>query len=72
MLSYRTNRIKIQISKPQKEFRAEFGGHDVAPVGGGVGTGMQIRVADLNADGRPDIAVSGKTGTWVLLNEGAK
>ena len=50
----------------------EFTRHDVAPVGGGVGTGMQIRVADLNADGRPDIAVSGKTGTWVLLNEGAK
>jgi VCBS repeat protein len=50
----------------------EFTRHDVAPVGGGVGSGMQIRVADLNADGRPDIAVSGKTGTWVLLNEGAK
>jgi len=33
---------------------------------------MQIRVADLNADGRPDVAVSGKTGTWVLLNEGAE
>lgn len=50
----------------------EFTRHDVAPVGGGVGTGMQICVADLNADGRPDIAVSGKTGTWVLLNEGAE
>ena len=50
----------------------QFTRHDVAPVGSGVGTGMQICVADLNADGRPDIAVSGKTGTWVLLNQGAK
>ena len=50
----------------------QFTRHDVAPVGSGVGSGMQIRVADLNADGRTDVAVSGKTGTWVLLNEGAK
>jgi len=44
--------------------------HTISPPGGGVGTGMQIRVADLNGDGRPDIAVSGKSGTWVLFNEG--
>ena len=50
----------------------EFTRHTISPFGGGVGTGMQIRVADLNADGRPDVAVSGKTGTWVLLNEGAE
>jgi hypothetical protein len=50
----------------------EFTRHDVSPPGGGVGTGMQICVADLNADGRPDLAVSGKTGTWVLFNEGRK
>jgi hypothetical protein len=31
---------------------------------------MQICVGDLNADGRPDIAVAGKTGTWLLINEG--
>lgn len=42
----------------------------IAEPGSGVGTGMQIRVADLNGDGRPDIAVAGKTGTWLLLNEG--
>ena len=48
----------------------EFTRHDIAPIGGGVGIGMQIRVADLNADHRPDIAVSGKTGTWVLINQG--
>ena len=50
----------------------EFTRHDIAPIGGGVGSGMQIVVADLNADSRPDIAVSGKTGTWVLFNEGTK
>jgi hypothetical protein len=33
---------------------------------------MQICVEDLNGDGRPVIAVSGKTGTWLLINEGKK
>ena len=46
--------------------------HTISPPGGGVGTGMQICVADLTGDGRPDIAVSGKTGTWLLVNEGRK
>lgn len=50
----------------------EFTRHTISPPGGGVGAGMQICVEDLNADGRPDIAVSGKTGTWVLFNEGAE
>ena len=36
----------------------------------GVGTGMQIRVADVDKDKRPDIVVAGKTGTWVLYNRG--
>lgn len=48
----------------------KFVRHTISPAGGGVGTGMQIRVADLNGDGHPDIAVSGKTGTWLLINEG--
>ena len=50
----------------------EFTRHDISPFGGGVGAGMQICVADLNEDSRPDIAVSGKTGTWVLLSQGLK
>ncbi|MDH3583389.1 MAG: VCBS repeat-containing protein [Phycisphaerae bacterium] len=37
---------------------------------GRVGTGLQIRTADLNGDGRLDIAVAGKSGTYVLLNKG--
>ena len=36
---------------------------------GRVGTGLQIRVADLNSDSKPDIAVAGKSGTWVLLQK---
>jgi hypothetical protein len=50
----------------------EFVRHTISPPGGGVGTGMQICVADLTDDGRPDIAVAGKTGTWLLINEGVK
>jgi hypothetical protein len=38
----------------------------------GIGTGMQIRVADMNGDGRLDIVAAGKTGTWLLINEGVK
>jgi len=38
---------------------------------GHVGTGLQIRVADLNSDGRPDIVTPGKSGTHVLFNEGS-
>jgi hypothetical protein len=44
----------------------------ISDFGGGVGTGMQICVADMNGDGRPDVVVAGKTGTWLLVNEGLK
>ena len=37
---------------------------------GRVGTGLQIATADLNGDGRTDIAVAGKSGTYVLFNQG--
>ena len=46
--------------------KAGFVRHRIA-LGEGVGTGLQIRAADLDGDGRLDLAMSGKTGTWVLL-----
>ena len=39
---------------------------------GEAGIGLQIRVADMNADGRPDIVVPGKSGTHVLWNQGVQ
>ncbi len=36
---------------------------------GHIGTGLQIRTGDLNGDGRTDIAVAGKAGTWILFNQ---
>jgi len=50
----------------------KFQRHTISGFGEGVGTGMQIRTADFNQDDRPDIAVSGKTGTWVLINQGRR
>ena len=50
----------------------QFTRHTIAGPGENVGTGMQIRVVDLNGDKKLDIVVSGKTGTWVLMNEGVK
>jgi hypothetical protein len=49
-----------------------FTRHAIGDFGEGIGTGMQIRVADLDGDGRLDIAVAGKTGTWVLVNEAVR
>ena len=37
---------------------------------GQAGTGLQIRVADLNGDGWKEIIVPGKSGTHILWNEG--
>lgn len=43
----------------------------VSPPGeDGPGVGLQLRVADLNGNGRPDLAVPGKSGTYVIWNEG--
>jgi len=47
-----------------------FTRHTIAAPGEGVGIGLQIAVGDLNGDGRNDIAVSGRTGTWLLINKG--
>ena len=37
-------------------------------VSGKIGTGLFIRNADLNTDGRIDLVVAGKTGTYILFN----
>ncbi len=50
--------------------RLQFTRYPISDFGGGVGSGMQICVADLNQDGRPDVAVAGKSGTYILFNEG--
>lgn len=50
----------------------KFTRHTIADAGDNVGIGMQICVADLNGDKKPDIAVAGKTGTYVLINQGSK
>lgn len=34
---------------------------------GHIGCGLQIVTADLNNDGKTDLAVAGKSGTWLLL-----
>jgi len=36
----------------------------------GPGVGLQLRVADLNGNGRPDLAAAGKSGTYIIWNEG--
>lgn len=36
-------------------------------IAAGVGTGLQIRAADMNADGKTDLVTAGKDGTQVLL-----
>jgi hypothetical protein len=46
-----------------------FTRHAIGDFGEGIGTGMQVRVVDLDGDGKLDIAVAGKTGTWVLVNK---
>ena len=46
--------------------RARFTRHLIAK---GVGTGLQIRVADMNRDGKLDIVTAGKNGTRVLLQK---
>lgn len=35
----------------------------------GPGVGLQLRVADLNGNGRPDLAAVGKSGTYIIWNE---
>jgi len=51
--------------------KTEFTRHTIDD-SGKVGTGLQIRTADINDDGRIDIAVAGKTGTYILFNKGKR
>lgn len=44
---------------------------DVISWDDGVSSGMQILVVDLNNDKKLDIAVAGKSGTYVLINKGS-
>ena len=48
----------------------KFAKHEVHR--GQAGIGLQIRIADMNGDGKLDIVVPGKSGTHVLMNEGVK
>ena len=41
-----------------------------APAGKGPGTGLQIRVRDLDGNGWKDIIVPGKSGTHIIWNNG--
>lgn len=58
------------------QWRAAKGGFErrpivVSPPGQpGPGVGLQLRVADLNGNGRPDLAATGKSGTYIIWNEG--
>ena len=41
-----------------------------APAGKGPGTGLQIRVHDLDGNGWKDLIVPGKSGTYIIWNDG--
>jgi len=36
----------------------------------GPGVGLLLHIADLNGNGRPDLAVTGKCGTYIIWNSG--
>lgn len=43
---------------------------DVISYGEKIGSGMQIRVVDLDGDKKLDLVVAGKSGTYILFNRG--
>jgi len=50
--------------------KKNFDRYTIAGPGENVGVGLLFRVVDINGDGWKDILTAGKTGTWLLLNEG--
>jgi len=56
--------MRYYVWNPQKK---SFKGYTINK--GQVGAGMQIRTADLDADGDIDIVVAGKEGTQILFNQ---
>jgi hypothetical protein len=64
--------VAIYAYKWQPE-KAAFQRHPIVvsePGKPGPGVGLQLRVADLNGNGRPDLAATGKSGTYIIWNEG--
>jgi hypothetical protein len=53
------------------ELKRGAGGATFTPhmVEGHIGAGCQIKVGDVNGDGKPDIVVGGRRGTYVFLNK---
>jgi hypothetical protein len=47
-----------------------FTRHTIAGPGESIGLGRQFAVADLDGDGRPDLAAPTKLGLWVIFNKG--
>lgn len=53
-----------------REDTSSFERHTIAGPGENIGLGRQMALVDLNGDGRIDIVAPGRTGFWVLINEG--
>jgi hypothetical protein len=53
------------------ELKRGAGGATFTPhkIEGNVGAGCQIKVGDMNGDGKPDVVAGGRRGTYVFLNK---